>query len=46
MSHIRYELAVALVAAEALLLISAVLACLGPIRQAVRANPIEILRAC
>jgi predicted permease len=45
MSHIRYELAMALVAAETLLLISAVLACFGPIRQAVRANPVDILRA-
>jgi ABC-type antimicrobial peptide transport system permease subunit len=45
-SHIHDELAVALVAAEALLLLSAVLACLGPIRQAVRANPVDILRAC
>jgi predicted permease len=44
--HIRYELAVALVAAEALLLVAAVLACFGPIRQAVRANPVEVLRAC
>jgi len=34
-----------LVAAEALLFLSAALACLGPIRQAVRANPVEILRA-
>ena len=46
MSHVRYELALALVAAEALLFSSAVLACLGPIRRAVRANPVEILRAC
>ncbi len=46
MSHARYALALALVAAEALLLASATLACLGPIRQAVRANPVEILRAC
>src|SRR5262249_29265468 len=30
-SHVRYELALALVAAEALLLLSAVLACVGPI---------------
>ncbi len=44
--HVHYELAAALVAAEALLLASAVLACFGPIRQAVRANPVEILRAC
>jgi ABC-type antimicrobial peptide transport system permease subunit len=45
-SHVRYELAFALVAAEALLFLSSVLACLGPIRQAVRANPVDILRAC
>jgi ABC-type antimicrobial peptide transport system permease subunit len=44
--HIRYELALALVAAEALLLVAAVLACFGPIRQAVRANPVDVLRAC
>jgi len=43
--HVRYEVALALVAAEALLFLSAALACLGPIRQAVRANPVEILRA-
>jgi ABC-type lipoprotein release transport system permease subunit len=36
----------ALVAAEALLLIAAVLACSGPIRHAVRANPVDVLRAC
>lgn len=41
----RYELVLALVAAEAMLLGVAVLACLGPIRQAIRANPVDILRA-
>jgi predicted permease len=46
MSHVRYELAIALVAAEAVLLVAAVLACMGPIRQAVRANPVDVLRAC
>jgi predicted permease len=46
MSRVRYELAVALVAAEALIVACAALACVGPIRQAVRANPVEILRAC
>lgn len=43
---VHYELAIALVTAEAALLGAAVVACLGPIRQAVRANPVEILRAC
>lgn len=43
---VRYELAIALVIAEATLLAAAALACLGPIRQAIRANPVDILRAC
>jgi putative ABC transport system permease protein len=46
MFNLRYELAVALIAAETLLVGASVLACLGPIRQAVRANPVDILRAC
>jgi predicted permease len=45
-SQVRHEQAFALVAAEALLFLSAMLACFGPIRQAVRANPVDILRAC
>ena len=45
MFKLRYELAFALVGAEAMLLGVAVLACLGPVRQAIRANPVEILRA-
>jgi len=45
MFNVRYELALALVGAESILLIVAVLACLGPIRQALRANPVDILRA-
>ena len=45
MFTVHYELALALVAAEAALLGAAALACLGPIRQATRADPVEILRA-
>ncbi len=45
MFTVHYELAIALVAAELLLLAVAVLACLGPVRQAARADPVEILRA-
>jgi ABC-type antimicrobial peptide transport system permease subunit len=43
--NLRYELVIALVSAEALLLGVAVLASLGPLREAIRANPVEILRA-
>lgn len=46
MLHPQYELVLALIAAELMLLATAVVACAGPIRQAVRANPVEILRAC
>jgi ABC-type antimicrobial peptide transport system permease subunit len=46
MFNVRYEMVLALVAAEALLFVAAVLACFGPIRQAVRANPVDVLRAC
>jgi len=42
---IRYELVVALIGAEVVLLGLATLASLGPLRQAIRANPVEILRA-
>jgi ABC-type antimicrobial peptide transport system permease subunit len=42
---LRYELAIALVGAEAALLVTAVVACLGPLRRAVRADPAEVLRA-
>jgi len=45
MFNLRYELVFALVGAEAMLLGAAALACLGPVRQAIRANPVEILRA-
>ncbi len=45
MFNLKYELAVALIASETLLFGAAVLACVGPIRRAVRANPVEILRA-
>jgi ABC-type antimicrobial peptide transport system permease subunit len=45
MFNVRYELVVALVGAEAVLFGAAVMACLGPLRQAVTANPVEILRA-
>jgi predicted permease len=45
MFNVRYELLVALVGAESALFGVAILACLGPLRQAVRANPVEILRA-
>ena len=43
--NVRYELVVALVGAEGALFGVAILACVGPLRQAVRANPVEILRA-
>ena len=43
--NLRYELVVALIGAESVLFAVAVLACLAPLRQAVRANPVEILRA-
>ncbi|HEY9229062.1 MAG TPA: hypothetical protein VIP11_20590 [Gemmatimonadaceae bacterium] len=46
MFNVRYELAFALVGAESILLAVGALACLGPIRQALRANPVDILRAC
>ena len=45
MFNVRYELLVALVGAESALFGVAILACLGPLRQAVRADPVEILRA-
>lgn len=45
MFTLRYELLIALVGAEAALFATAVLACLGPLRQAVRADPAEVLRA-
>ena len=44
MFNVRYELVVALAGAEAALFGVAVLA-VGPLRQAIRANPVEILRA-
>jgi ABC-type antimicrobial peptide transport system permease subunit len=43
--NVRYELAVALVGAELVLFVVAVLACLGPLRQATNADPVTILRA-
>jgi len=45
MFTLRYELVIALVGAEAALFVTAVLACFGPLRQAVRADPATILRA-
>ena len=45
MFTLRYELVIALAGAEAALFATAVVACLGPLRQAVRADPAEILRA-
>ena len=45
MFTLRYELVIALAGAEAALLVTAVVACLGPLRQAVRADPVEVLRA-
>jgi hypothetical protein len=45
MFTLRYELVIALVGAEAALFVTAVVACLGPLRQAVRADPVEVLRA-
>jgi predicted permease len=45
MFTLRYELVIALVGAEAALFITAVVACLGPLKQAIRADPAEVLRA-
>ena len=45
MFNVRYELLIALAGAESALFVVAILACLGPLRQAVWANPVEILRA-
>ena len=45
MFTLRYELVIALVGAEAALFVTAVLACLGPLKQAVSADPVEVLRA-
>ncbi len=45
MFNLRYELLIALAGAESVLFVVAILACLGPLRQAIRANPVEILRA-
>ena len=41
----KSELAVVLVVAEAVLFAAALLAALGPLRQAAKADPLEILRA-
>ena len=45
MFTVHYELVLALVAAELVLFTVALVACIGPVRQAVRADPAEILRA-
>jgi predicted permease len=45
MFNLRYELVVALTGAESILFGVAILACLGPLRRAIRADPVEILRA-
>jgi ABC-type antimicrobial peptide transport system permease subunit len=45
LANIQYADAIALVAAEAVLLFGATVAALGPMRQAAKADPIEILRA-
>ncbi|HEV8216846.1 MAG TPA: ABC transporter permease [Gemmatimonadaceae bacterium] len=45
MFTLRYELVIALVGAEAALFVTAIVACLGPLRQAIRADPAEVLRA-
>ena len=45
MFTVHYELAIALIAAEALLVVAAFLACISPIRHAIGADPVEILRA-
>jgi ABC-type antimicrobial peptide transport system permease subunit len=45
MFNVRYELAVALVCAESVLFSVVTLACAGPLRQAIRADPVGILRA-
>jgi ABC-type antimicrobial peptide transport system permease subunit len=42
---VPYADAIALVCAEAVLLLVAAVACLGPLRQATTADPVEILRA-
>lgn len=43
--NLRYELAIALVGAESVLFVVAIVACVGPLRLAVRADPVGILRA-
>lgn len=43
--NLRYELVVALVGAETALFWVAIVACVGPLRQATSADPVEILRA-
>ena len=45
MSGLPYATVVALVLAEAVLFAAATLAALGPVRQAARVDPVEILRA-
>ena len=45
LANIQYADAIALVVAEAVLLLGATVAALGPVRQAAKADPIEILRA-
>lgn len=45
LANIQYADAIALVMAEAVLLLGATVAALGPVRQAAKADPIEILRA-
>ena len=45
MASMPYAEVIALVAAETVLFGAAVLACLGPVRQAAKADPVEILRA-
>lgn len=42
---VHYELAIALIGAEVLLVVAGGVACVGPLRQATRADPLEILRA-
>lgn len=45
MFTVHYEFAIALACAELLLIIAGTLACIWPVRQAVRADPVAILRA-
>ncbi|HVX40233.1 MAG TPA: ABC transporter permease [Gemmatimonadaceae bacterium] len=43
--NVHYEFAIALLSAEVLLVLAGAVACVGPLRRATEADPVEILRA-